>query len=196
MLAFTQSTLALYCSRKLLTAAGCSFTKSARATTTPVSRAEPLSRASHSSVRSRATRRSGSWVWATVTKGWGSMAMVAAPDARDATHSLCSLFQSMVTPVSGAMPFSVSRYRRTYSGVEPLPEATMVRPARSAMDWTELPFSTIYSTPRVFTARVTMPPSVRLYSTEARLAGTQAMSSSPCISLGDTSSAEAARVNS
>ena len=112
------------------------------------------------------------------------------------THSLCSLFQSMVTPVSGSMPFSVSRYRRAYSGVEPLPEATMVRPARSAMDWTELPFSTIYSTPRVFTARVTMPQSVRLYSTEARLAGTQAMSSSPCISLGDTSSAEAARVNS
>ena len=70
----------------------------------------------------------------------------------------------------------------------------MVLPARSAMDWTELPFSTIYSTPRVFTARVTMPPLVRLYSTEARLAGTQAMSSSPCIRPGVTSSAEAARV--
>ena len=71
------------------------------------------------------------------------MAMVALPEARAATHSLCSLFQSMVTPVSGSMPFSLKRYRRAYSGVEPLPEATMVLPARSAMDWTELPFSTM-----------------------------------------------------
>ena len=61
VLAFTQSTLALYCSRKLLTAAGCSFTKSARATTTPVSRAEPLSRASHSSVRPSC--RTCGWPW-------------------------------------------------------------------------------------------------------------------------------------
>ena len=70
----------------------------------------------------------------------------------------------------------------------------MVLPARSPMDATALPFSTIYSTPRVFTARVTMSPSVFWYSTAARLAGTQAMSNSPFISRGLTSSAEAARV--
>ena len=68
-----------------------------------------MSRASPSAVRSRATRRPSILVWATVTKGWGSRAMVAAPEARAATHSACSLFQSMVTSVSGSMPFSVRR---------------------------------------------------------------------------------------
>ena len=110
---------------------------------TPVRRAEPLSRASHCSVRSRATRSPSILPWATVTKGWGSMAMVAAPVARALTHSECSFFQSMVTSVSGSRPFSESRYRNAYSGVEPLPEATMVLPFRSAMDCTALPFSTI-----------------------------------------------------
>ena len=39
--------------------------------------------------------------------------------------------------------FDLSLIHISYSGVEPLPEATMVLPARSAMDWTELPFSTM-----------------------------------------------------
>ena len=87
---------------------------------------------------------------------------MAAPEARAATHSLCSLFQSTTTSASGLRPFSVSRYRRAYSGVEPLPEATMVLPVRSAMDCTALPFSTTYKTPRVLMASVTMSPPVLL----------------------------------
>ena len=63
---------------------------------------------SHSSVMSRATRRFSFWVWAVVTKGWGSMAMAFSVAAREATHSECSLFHSMVTSVSGSMPFWVS----------------------------------------------------------------------------------------
>ena len=122
--------------------------------------------------------------------------MVAWPLARAATHSLCSLFQSMVTSLSGSMPFSVSRYRRAYSGVLPLPAATMVWPFKSAIDCTVSPFSTIYSTPRVFTASTSTAPPVLPYSTAARLAGTQAMSRSPLMRAGVTSSAEPARVNS
>ena len=51
-------------------------------------------------------------------------------------------------------------------------------------------------TPRVLTARVMISPSVLLYSTEARLAGTQAMSRSPLMREGVTSSAAPARVKS
>ena len=149
---------------------------------------------SHSAVRSRAIRSPSILVCATVTKGWGSRAMVARPLARAATHSLCSLFQSMVTSLSGSMPFSVSRYRRAYSGVLPLPAATMVWPFKSAIDCTVPPFSTIYSTPRVFTANTSTAPLVLPYSTAARLAGTQAMSRSPLMRAGVTSSAEPARV--
>ena len=72
----------------------------------------------------------------------------------------------------------------------------MVWPFRSAMDWTASPFSTIYSTPKVLTASTSIAPSVLPYSTAARLAGTQAMSRSPLMRAGVTSSAEPARVNS
>ena len=67
----------------------------------------------------------------------------------------------------------------------------MVLPFRSATEWTVSPASTMYSTPRVLIASTCTWPSVLLYSTLARLAGTAAMSSSPCTSLGVISSAEA-----
>ena len=67
----------------------------------------------------------------------------------------------------------------------------MVLPFRSSTEWTVSPFSTMYSTPRVLMASTCTWPSVLLYSTLARLAGTAAMSSSPCTSLGVISSAEA-----
>ena len=108
-LPLTQSTDSAYTSKNRSTASGCSSAKARQATATPVIMAEPLSRASHSSVRSRATRRFSSLLWAAATKGWGSRARSAVPAAMAATHSACSLFQSTVTSVSGSRPLCSSR---------------------------------------------------------------------------------------
>ncbi len=72
----------------------------------------------------------------------------------------------------------------------------MVLPFRSATDWMVSPVSTTYRTPRVLTAPTAILPSVLLYSTEARLQGTAAASSSPLPMAAVISSAVAARVNS
>ena len=47
------------------------------------------------------------------------------------------------------------------------------------MDWTESPFSRIYSTPRVFTASTWMPPSVLAARLAATLVATAAISAVP-----------------
>ena len=56
---------------------------------------------------SRATRRPSTWDRALVTKGWGSMAMVASPAWTLLRASVASLQYSMVTSLSGSMPFSL-----------------------------------------------------------------------------------------
>ena len=102
----------------------------------------------------------------------------------------------MVTSLCGSRPAPRRRAFRAYSGVEPLPAVTSVRPFRSATECTVSPRSTMYSTPSVLMASAFTPPWVLLYSTLPRLAGTAAMSSSPFTSSGTISSGAAARVKS
>ena len=84
----------------------------------------PVWTASHSSVRSSATRILSFCAWAVVTKGCGSIATASPSAVASAwTHSACSLFHSMVTSSPTVSPFFSSTYWRPYSGVEPLPEA-------------------------------------------------------------------------
>ena len=83
----------------------------------------PVWTASHSSVRSSATRIWSFCAWAVVTKGWGSIATAGPEDVASAcTHSACSLFHSICTSSPTVSPFFSSTYCRPYSGVEPLPE--------------------------------------------------------------------------
>ena len=97
---------ALYSSRNFSTAAGFSSSTSVRMIVTPVTSVLPLSSLSHSSVRLSAMRSLSFCIIAVVTNGCGSTAMASSVSASAAATSVASDLYSMVTSVSGSMPFS------------------------------------------------------------------------------------------
>ena len=92
------------------------------------------------------------------------------------------------------MPFSLNTYRRIYSGFAPCPDVYIVLPLRSATELTLSPFSSIYKTPSVLTASISTLPSVLLQSVLATFVGRAAMSISPVMTLGTSSSGDDATV--
>ena len=70
-------------------------------------------------------------------------------DAIIAATSAASDLNSIVTSLSGSIPFEDRRYLNVYSGVVPFPVVYIVFPLRSDTDFTSPLLSSIYNTPSV-----------------------------------------------